>query len=82
MDMGLEGRYLKCIAENNWNTGENAIGTYIKITRVDNLGDFYIGKEPFYANRIKEKEWELMLEGWIPKSTSYSNNLQKNLYLW
>jgi len=75
----MVNRYLKCIKKNDWKNCDTKIGELLKITRIDNMGDFYIDSSCLSKERVGV-DFELMPEGWTPNNVS--NNHLLNLQIW
>ncbi len=63
----LEGRYIKCLKENDWNDGKTKVGDVIKIRKVDKAGDLFVGPYCLDNSRLRDGEFELLPIDYSPE---------------
>ena len=56
----LEGRYIKCLKENDWNGGKTKVGQVLTIKKVDTQGDLFISGRCLDKSRLESGEFELL----------------------
>ena len=63
----LEGRYIKCLKENDWNDGKTKVGDVLKIRKSDSVGDLFIGYNCLDNSRLRDGEFELLPIDYTPE---------------
>lgn len=73
----LEGRYIKCLKENDWNNGKTKVGDVLKIRKSDSVGDLFIGPYCLDNSRLRDGEFELLPIDYIPEPIKEETILDK-----
>jgi len=73
----LEGRYIKCLKENDWDEGETKVGDVLKIRRVDAGGDLHIGDICLGRFRLRNGEFELLPIDYTPEPVKEEQTMFK-----
>ena len=64
--ISLEGRYIKCLKENDWNGGKTKVGQVLTIKKVDTQGDLFISGRCLDKSRLESGEFELLPIDYTP----------------
>lgn len=64
--ISLEGRYIKCLKENDWNNGKTKVGDVLKIRKSDSVGDLFIGPYCLDNSRLRDGQFELLPINYTP----------------
>lgn len=73
----LEGRYIKCLKENDWNNGKTKVGDVLKIRKSDSVGDLFIGYNCLDNSRLRDGEFELLPIDYTPEPVKEEQTMFK-----
>jgi hypothetical protein len=77
----LEGRYIKCLKENDWNGGKTKVGDVLKIRKSDSVGDLFIGPYCLDNERLRDGEFELLPIDYTPDLIKEETMFKKGDYI-
>ena len=77
----LEGRYIKCLKENDWNKGKAKVGQVFEIKKVDRQGDLFIGDHCLTKSRLEKGEFELLPIDYNPAIWRFGTMFKKGDYI-